>query len=91
MPDPILLGRDAMRLAAALALGLPVFAAGGVALHLNRRRRIQVARHRPGRDMVRPDPELEPLERRIRAIAAAQASAWIEAALRVLGDELRQA
>ncbi len=90
VPDPIPLGRDAMRLAAALALGLPAFAAGGVALHLNRRRRIQVARHRPGRDMVRADPELEPLERRIRAIAADQASAWIDAALRVLGAELRQ-
>jgi hypothetical protein len=80
-----------MRLAAALALGLPVFAAGGIALHLSRRRRIQLSRHRPGRDIVRPAPALEPLERRIRAIAADEASAWVDAALRVLGGELCQA
>jgi hypothetical protein len=80
-----------MRLAAALALGLPVFAAGGVALHLNRRRRMQLSRHRPGRDIVRPDPALEPLERRIRAIAVDEASAWVDAALRTLGAELRRA
>jgi hypothetical protein len=90
VPDPIPLGRDAMRLAAALALGLPVFAAGGIALHLNRRRRIQLSRHRPGRDIVRPEPALEPLERRIRAIAADEASAWVDAALRTLGAELRR-
>jgi hypothetical protein len=91
VPDPVPLGREPMRLAAALALGLPVFAAGGVALHLNRRRRIQVARHRPGRDIVRPDPALEPLECRIRAIAADEASPWVDAALRVLAAELCQA
>jgi hypothetical protein len=90
-PDPIPLGRDAMRLAAALALGLPVFAAGGIALHLSRRRRIQLSRHRPGRDIVRPAPALEPLERRIRAIAVDEASAWVDAALRTLGAELRRA
>jgi hypothetical protein len=90
VPDPIPLGRDAMRLTAALALGLPVFAAGGIALHLSRRRRIQLSRHRPGRDIVRPDPALEPLERRIRAIAVDEASAWVDAALRVLGGELCQ-
>jgi hypothetical protein len=91
VPDPIPLGRDAMRLAAALAVGLPVFAAGGVALHLNRRRRVQLSRHRPGRDIVRPDPALEPLERRLRAIAVDEASAWVDAALRTLGAELRRA
>jgi hypothetical protein len=90
VPDPIPLGRDAMRLTAALALGLPVFAAGGIALHLSRRRRIQLSRHRPGRDIVRPDPALEPLERRIRAIAVDEASAWVDAALRTLGAELRR-
>jgi hypothetical protein len=90
VPDPIPLGRDAMRLTAALAVGLPVFAAGGVALHLNRRRRVQLSRHRPGRDILRPEPALEPLERRIRAIAVDEASAWVDAALRVLGGELCQ-
>ncbi len=89
VPDPVLLGRDAMRLASALALGLPLFAAAGIAVRLNQRRRIQVARHRPGRDIVRPDPALEPLERRIRAIAADEASEWVDVALRVLGAELR--
>ncbi len=91
VPDPIPVGSDVMRLAAVLALGLPVFAAGGVALHLNRRRRVQLSRHRPGRDIVRPDPALEPLERRIRAIAVDEASAWVDAALRILGAELRRA
>ncbi|MBW3575865.1 MAG: LysM peptidoglycan-binding domain-containing protein [Actinobacteria bacterium] len=55
VPDPIPLGGNIMRLAAALGLGLPLFAAGGVALRLNRRRRAQVARHCPGRDVPRPD------------------------------------
>ncbi len=90
MPDPIPLGGNVMRLAAALALGLPIFAAGGIALRLNRRCRSQVARHRPGRDIVRPDRSLEPLERRLRAIAVDEAVEWIDAALRVLGVELRE-
>ncbi len=90
MPDPIPLGSNVMRLAAAVAVGLPIFAAGGIALRLNRRRRTQVARHRPGRDIVRPDRSLEPLERRLRAIAVDEAAEWVDAALRVLGAELRE-
>jgi hypothetical protein len=90
MPDPVPLGGNVMRLAAAVAVGLPIFAAGGIALRLNRRRRTQVARHRPGRDIVRPDRSLEPLERRLRAIAVDEAAEWVDAALRVLGAELRE-
>jgi hypothetical protein len=90
VPDPIPLGNDVMRIVAALGLGLPIFAAGGIALRLNRRRRAQVARHRPGRDIVYPDRALEPLERRLRAIAADEAAEWIDATVRVLGTELRE-
>jgi hypothetical protein len=90
VPDPIPLGNDVMRIVAALGLGLPIFTAGGIALRLNRRRRAQVAHCRPGRDIVYPDPALEPLERRLRAIAADEAAEWIDAVVRVLGAELRE-
>ena len=88
---PIRLGRHAMLVAQALALGLPVFAAGGLVRHLNRRRRLQLAHHRPGRDIVRPDPACEPLERTARAIAVDEAAEWVDATLRVLGGRLREA
>lgn len=87
----IRLGRNAMLVAQALALGLPVFAAGGLVRHLNRRRRVQVARRRPGRDIVRPDPASETLELRARAIAVDEAAEWVDAALRILGARLREA
>lgn len=51
---PIRLGRGAMLAALALALGLPVFAAGGLVLCPNRRRRVQVARARPRHRASRP-------------------------------------
>ncbi|MFP5376435.1 MAG: hypothetical protein ACLGIO_06585, partial [Acidimicrobiia bacterium] len=88
---PIRLGRGAMLVAQALALGLPVFAAGGLVLRLNRRRRSQVARARPGRDIVRPEPGAEELERRARAIAADEAAEWVDAAVRVLTAGLADA
>lgn len=88
---PIRLGRSAMLVAQALALGLPVFAAGGLVRHLNRRRRAQLAHHRPGRDIVRPDPASEPLERKARAIAVDEAAEWVDATLRVLGGRIREA
>lgn len=89
-PGSVPLGGSGLRVPAALALGLPVFAAGGVALALNRRRRAQVARCRAGHDVVHPDPVLEPLERSIRAIAAEEAAEWIDATLRMLGAQLRE-
>lgn len=42
------LGRGTIRVAQALALGLPVLAAGGLVADLDRRRRIQVGRHQQG-------------------------------------------
>ena len=87
----IRLGRGAMLVAQALALGLPVFAAGGLVRHLNRRRRVQAARRRPGRDIVRPDPASETLELRARAIAVDEAAEWVDAVLRVLGARLPEA
>ena len=88
---PIRLGRHAMLVAQAFALGLPVFAAGGLVRHLNRRRRLQLAHHRPGRVIVRPDPACEPLERKARAIAVDEAAEWVDATLRILGGRLREA
>ena len=70
------------------AMGLPVMAAGGLVLALNRRRRAQVAACRPGRDIRRPSPDLEPLERELRAIAADEASEWVDAAMRALAGDL---
>ena len=43
---------------------------------------------RPGRDIRRPDPELEPLERQLRAIAADDAGEWVDAAMRALAGAL---
>ena len=90
-PQAVRVGKSPMKLAAALAVGLPLFAAGGIVLKLNHRRRVQMAHHRPGRDIVRPDPELEPLERRLRSIAADEAAEWVDAALRALTAALREA
>ncbi|HET7489172.1 MAG TPA: hypothetical protein VFJ85_14670 [Acidimicrobiales bacterium] len=84
-------GRGTMRVAQALALGLPVLAAGGLVAYLDRRRRIQVGRHQPGQGIVTPDPALEPLERRARAVAVDEAAAWVDAVLRVLVGRLRAA
>ena len=85
------LGRGAMLVAQALALGLPVFAAGGLVRRLNRRRRAQLAWRRPGHDIGRPDPAAEALELKARAIAADEAAEWVDATLRVLGVRLREA
>ena len=65
-------------------------AAGGLVLALNRRRRAQVAACRPGRDIRRPAPELEPLERELRAIAADEAVEWVDAAMRALAGALTE-
>lgn len=91
-PAPVVrLGRGVMLVAQAIGLGLPVFAAGGLVRHLNRRRRVQVARHRPGRDIVRPDPDGEALELKARAIAADEAAVWVDAAMRLLGARIAEA
>jgi len=85
------IGDEGARIAEALALGVPLLAAGGIVYKLNRGRRRQVSRCRPGRDIPRPDPALEPLERKLRAIAADQADEWVNAALRALTAALRNA
>ncbi len=69
---------------AVAALGVPLMAAGGVVLALARLRRVQMARRRPGRDIARPGPELEPSERRLRAVGAEEVADWLDAALRYL-------
>ncbi len=88
---PARLGGGAMLVAQALGLGLPLFAAGGLVRRLNRRRRVQLAQRRPGRDIVRPDPAAEPVERQARAIASDHAADWVDATVRVLGARLREA
>ena len=81
----------ASRAALVAGLGLPTFALGGWLISLRRGRLAQASRCRAGRDVVRPvDPELEVLERRARAIAADQAEAWIDAALRALTPALAE-
>jgi DNA-binding SARP family transcriptional activator len=85
------LGKAAARAAMLAALGVPLTAAGGIVVKLNRLRRAQMARRRPGRDIPRPAPELEPLERRLRAVGAEEAADWLDVALRFLVSTLRQA
>ncbi|MGI8778104.1 MAG: hypothetical protein ACR2LJ_12170 [Acidimicrobiales bacterium] len=84
-------GPWALRVAMAGALGLPIFALAGWLARLSRGRASQASRARPGRDVVRPDPEVEPLERVARMIAVDQAEEWITAALRALTAELGEA
>jgi hypothetical protein len=81
----------AMRAAMAGALGLPIFALAGWLARLRRGRAIQASRARPGRDVVRTDPEVEPLERVARVIAADQTEEWVDAALRALTADLGEA
>ncbi len=85
------MGAAASRAIRYAALGLPVLAAGGLLLRLKRLRLAQVAACRPGRQMVEPDPELEPLELQIRAVAAEDAAEWVDATLRALSAALADA
>jgi hypothetical protein len=90
--DPIVsVNPWALRAAMAAALGLPVFALAGWLARLRRGRVIQASRARPGREVVRPEPDVEPLERAARAIAADQTEEWIDAALRALTAALGEA
>ncbi len=80
----------ALRAGMAGALGLPVLALGGWLAKLRRGRVVQASRVRPGQDVVRTEPELEPLERTARIIVADQAEEWIDATLRALSASLAE-
>jgi len=81
----------ALRAAMAGALGLPIFALAGWVARLRRGRAVQASRARPGREIVRPEPEVEPLEQAAQLIAADHAEEWIDAALRALTAALGEA
>lgn len=73
---------------AALAVGVPGIVAAGVMWKLWGLRQAQQRRRRRGRDVARTDPALEPVERRVRAVAATEAAEWLDLGLRYLGVAL---
>lgn len=77
-------------LGAALAVGVPAMVAAGVMWKLWGLRQAQQRRRRRGRDVPRSDPALEPVERRMRAVASAEAAEWLDLALRYLGVALAE-
>lgn len=75
----------------AAGIGAGGLLAGVVMLRLDRLRRAQHRRRRRGRDVVRPDPTLEPIERGARAIAATEAATWVDMTLRYAWSALAAA
>lgn len=73
------------------AIGIPALAATGVIMRLGLLRRLQLRRRTPERSLPEPDPGLEPLERRLRAIAAEEVAEWVELTLRLLTLRISQA
>lgn len=66
------------------AIGVPALAATGVVLRLGLLRALQQRRRRPQRELPRPEPALEPLERHLRAIAVEERAEWVELVMRLL-------
>lgn len=73
---------------AVVAVGVPGMVAAGVMWKLSGLRQAQQRRRRRGRDVARTDPALEPVERRVRAVATTEAAEWLDLALRYLGVAL---
>lgn len=73
---------------AVVAVGVPGMVAAGVMWKLWGLRQAQQRRRRRGRDVARTDPVLEPVERRVRAVAATEAAESLDLALRYLGVAL---
>ncbi|MBW3643559.1 MAG: bacterial transcriptional activator domain-containing protein, partial [Actinobacteria bacterium] len=73
------------------AIGVPALVATGVIMRLGLLRRLQLRRRTPERSLPEPDPGLEPLERRLRAIAADEVVEWVELTLRLLTLRISQA
>ncbi|HEV2811101.1 MAG TPA: hypothetical protein VGV93_11985 [Acidimicrobiales bacterium] len=91
-PAPAQGGLGGMAAAAKVAMiGLPALAATGVVVRLGLLRRLQLRRRRPDRSLPRPAPELEPLERRLRAIAADEVAEWVELGMRLLTLRISEA
>ncbi len=72
-------------------VGVPALVATGVIMRLGLLRRLQLRRRTPERSLPEPDPGLEPLERRLRAIAADEVAEWVELTLRLLTLRIGQA
>ena len=70
---------------AVVAVGVPGLVAAGVMWKLRGMRQAQQRRRRRGRDVARTDPALEPVERRVRAVATTEAAEWLDLTLRYLG------
>lgn len=73
---------------AVVAVGVPGMVAAGVMWKLWGLRQAQQRRRRRGRDVARTDAALEPVERRVRAVATNEAAEWLDLALRYLGVAL---
>ncbi|HEV2070223.1 MAG TPA: bacterial transcriptional activator domain-containing protein, partial [Acidimicrobiales bacterium] len=74
-----------------VAIGVPALVATGAIMRLGLLRRLQLRRRTPERSLPEPDPELEPLERRLRAIAAEEVAEWVELTLRLMTLRISQA
>ncbi len=72
-------------------IGVPALAATGVVMRLGLLRRLQLQRRTPERSLPERDPGLEPLERRLRAVAADEVAEWVELTLRLLTLRISQA
>lgn len=72
-------------------IGVPALVATGVIVRLGLLRRLQLRRRTPERSLPEPDPGLEPLERRLRAIAPDEVAEWVELTLRLLSLRISQA
>lgn len=83
-------GDGSERTLALVGIGVPASLAAGVVWKLRGLRHAQQRRRRRGRDVPRPDPALEPAERRVRAVAGEEAAEWLDLALRLLGVALAE-
>jgi nucleoid-associated protein YgaU len=85
------LGGLAAAAAKVAMIGLPALAASGLVVRLGLLRRLQLRRRHPDRSLPRPESELEPLERQLRAIAAEEVAEWVELGMRLLTLRISEA
>ena len=74
-----------------LVVGLPVLAGAALLVRLKMLRRNQMRHHLPGRLIVNPPMECEPLERHVRALSSDDRVSLLDATLRLLTRSLREA